>query len=198
MKYVFLLFPVFLGVVAVWCTGLSVYTMPFRSGRTRFVSLVLLAWWDAALAVWLYWVGMIRVVAVVLGWVLGLSRWSSGWSSASCGTSWGHRSPMSSMLMRGYFQPGVPWLAFMMLLFWCALEAAVFTYTLEPRVTTLVDRSPGTDDSRFTVPVLYLLVLALSWRASRVCRRWSTPCASGTASSSPRSSGSSCSRYSSR
>ena len=43
LKYVFLLFPVLLGVVAVWCTGLSVYTMPFRSARTRFVSLVLLA-----------------------------------------------------------------------------------------------------------------------------------------------------------
>ena len=40
LKYVFLLFPVLLGVVAVWCTGLSVYTMPFRSARSRFVSLV--------------------------------------------------------------------------------------------------------------------------------------------------------------
>src|SRR5262245_17166683 len=73
-KYVFLLFPVFLGIVAVWCTGLAVYTLPFRSGRTRFVSLILLAWWDAALSVWLYWVGMVRVVAVVAGWILGLSR----------------------------------------------------------------------------------------------------------------------------
>src|SRR5678816_476697 len=74
LKYVFLLFPVLLGVVAVWCTGLSVYTMPFRSGRTRFVSLVLLAWWDAALSVWLYWVGMVRVAAVAVGWALGIAR----------------------------------------------------------------------------------------------------------------------------
>src|SRR5499425_480341 len=74
LKYVFLLFPVLLGVVAVWSTGLSVYTMPFRSSRTRFVSLILLAWWDAALAVWLYWVGMVRVAAVILGREFGLSR----------------------------------------------------------------------------------------------------------------------------
>src|SRR5438093_510104 len=72
LKYIFLLFPVLLGVVAVWSTGLSVYTLPFRSGRTRFVSLVLLAWWDAALAVWLYWVGMVRVVGVVLVWAIGI------------------------------------------------------------------------------------------------------------------------------
>jgi hypothetical protein len=55
----------------------------------------------------------------------------------------------------------VPWLAFVMLLFWCVLEAAVFTYTLEPRVALLVADLTGADDSRFTIPVLYLLVLTL-------------------------------------
>src|SRR5437867_13099460 len=161
LKYVFLLFPVFLGVVAVWCTGLSVYTVPFRSGRTRFVSLILLAWWDAALSVWLYWVGMIRVVGMMLGWALGLSRLAVrlvvGFVRDIVGTPF----TMSSTLMRGYLQPGVPWLAFLMLLFWCGLEAAVFTYTLEPRVAMLVADLTGADDSRYTIPVLYLLVLTL-------------------------------------
>ncbi len=161
LKYIFLLFPVLLGVVAVWCTGLSVYTLPFRSGRTRFVSLVLLAWWDAALSVWLYWVGMVRVVGVVLGWALGVSRLVirlvMGFLRDVVGTPFA----MSSMLMRGYFKPGVPWLGFTMLLLWGALEAAVFTYTLEPRITTLMADLSGSDDSRFTVPILYTFVLAL-------------------------------------
>jgi hypothetical protein len=161
LKYVFLLFPVLLGVVAVWCTGLSVYTMPFRSSRTRFVSLVLLAWWDAALAVWLYWVGMVRVVGVVLGWALGIARLAVRLVMAFIRDVVGTPFTMSSMLMRGYFKPGVPWLAFMMLLAWCALEAAVFTYTLEPRITTLVNDLSGTDDARFTLPMLYVMVLAL-------------------------------------
>jgi hypothetical protein len=161
LKYIFLLFPVLLGVVAVWSTGLSVYTLPFRSGRTRFISLVLLAWWDAALAVWLYWVGMVRVAGVVLGWALGISRLAvrmvMGFIREVVGTPFA----MSSMMLRGYFKPGVPWLAFMMLLFWCALEAAVFTYALEPRITTLVNDLSGSDDTRFTVPILYAMVLAL-------------------------------------
>jgi len=161
LKYVFLLFPVLLGVVAVWCTGLSVYTLPFRSGRTRFVSLILLAWWDAALSVWLYWVGMVRVVGVVLGWVLDISRLAVRLVTGLVRDIVGTPFAMSSMLMRGYLQPGVPWLAFVMLLFWCGLEAAVFTYTLEPRVAMLVADLSGTDDSRFTIPVLYLLVLTL-------------------------------------
>ncbi|HEY7540296.1 MAG TPA: hypothetical protein VIF11_09155 [Methylomirabilota bacterium] len=161
LKYVFLLFPVLLGVVAVWCTGLSVYTMPFRSARSRFVSLVLLAWWDAALAVWLYWVGMVRVAGVVLGWALGIARLALRMVTGFIRDLVGTPVAMSGMLMRSYFKPGVPWLAFVMLLLWCVLEAAVFTYTLEPRITTLVNDLSGADDSRFTVPILYALVLAL-------------------------------------
>jgi hypothetical protein len=161
LKYIFLLFPVLLGVVAVWSTGLSVYTLPFRSGRTRFVSLVLLAWWDAALSVWLYWVGMVRVVGVVLGWALGISRLVMRLTMGFLRDVVGTPFAMSGMLMRGYFKPGVPWLGFMMVLLWGALEAAVFTYTLEPRVTTLVADLSGSDDSRFAVPILYAFVLAL-------------------------------------
>jgi hypothetical protein len=161
LKYIFLLFPVLLGVVAVWSTGLSVYTLPFRSGRTRFVSLVLLAWWDAALSVWLYWVGMVRVVGVVLGWALGISRLVMRLTMGFLRDVVGTPFAMSGMLMRGYFKPGVPWLGFMMVLLWGALEAAVFTHTLEPRVTTLVADLSGSDDSRFAVPILYALVLAL-------------------------------------
>jgi hypothetical protein len=161
LKYIFLLFPVLLGVVAVWSTGLSVYTLPFRSGRTRFISLVLLAWWDAALSVWLYWVGMVRVVGVVLGWALGISRLVMRLTMGFLRDVVGTPFAMSGMLMRGYFKPGVPWLGFMMVLLWGALEAAVFTYTLEPRVTTLVADLSGSDDSRFAVPILYALVLAL-------------------------------------
>jgi hypothetical protein len=161
LKYVFLLFPVLLGVIAVWSTGLSVYTLPFRSSRTRFISLVLLAWWDAALAVWLYWVGMVRVAGVVVGWALGIVRLAVRLVMGFLRDIVGTPVAMSGMLVRSYFKPGVPWLAFVMLLLWCIFEAAVFTYTLEPRITTLVNDLSGSDDARFTVPILYVMILAL-------------------------------------
>src|SRR5947207_1031282 len=71
-KYVFLLFPALLALGATWVTLLSLYTLPFRAGRVRFVSMMLLAWWDAARSVWLYWVGVVRVAAVIVGWLVGL------------------------------------------------------------------------------------------------------------------------------
>src|SRR5436309_2089899 len=73
-KCALLLFPVLLGVAAAWCTGLAVYTLPFRSGRIHFISTLLMAWWDAARAVWMYWVGMIRVGAVLVGWLATLAH----------------------------------------------------------------------------------------------------------------------------
>src|SRR5919109_792068 len=72
-KYVLLLFPAALGLAAIWCTQLSIYTIPFRSGRLQFVSALLLTWWDAARAVWLYWMGLVRLGAVLGGWLVGVA-----------------------------------------------------------------------------------------------------------------------------
>src|SRR5712691_2927471 len=72
--WVLLLFPALLWIGAVWCTQLSLYTLPFRSGRLEFIKKMLLAWWDAALAVWLFWVGLGRFFVVVVGWMFELAR----------------------------------------------------------------------------------------------------------------------------
>ena len=37
----------------------------------------------------------------------------------------------------------MPWIAFVMLIFWCVLEAAIFSYTLMPTVTELLADVPG-------------------------------------------------------
>lgn len=73
-KCIALLFPALLGLAAAWCTGLAVYTLPFRSRRAEFVSTLLLTWWDAARAAWMYWVGLVRLGAVVAGWLVTLAH----------------------------------------------------------------------------------------------------------------------------
>src|SRR5437773_6361366 len=73
-KCVLLLFPLLLGLAAAWCTGLAVYSLPFRSRRIDFISTLLMAWWDAARAVWMFWVGLVRVGAVMVGWLATLGH----------------------------------------------------------------------------------------------------------------------------
>jgi hypothetical protein len=161
-RYVFLLVPALLGVAAIWITLLAVYTLPFRSRRVQFVSLILLAWWDAARAVWLYWAGVIRVAALVVGWAASLAALAVRLLVESV-----HRLATTPLALtvgaaHRYVAPGAPWVAFVTLLTWCVLEAAVFTYTMLPAVSlTLSELAGGVEASRFTVGVLYALLLLL-------------------------------------
>src|SRR5439155_1627348 len=54
------------------------------------------------------------------------------------------------------------WVAFVMLVFWCVLEAAIFSYTLMPTVTELLaDLVGGDSTARFTGAILYFFLLLL-------------------------------------
>jgi hypothetical protein len=157
-KYIFLLLPMILGTIAIWSTQLAIYTVPFRTGRSRFVSAVLLAWWDAAFAVWLYWVGLARAAMVTVGWLLALSNLAVHLGAALVR----HIGGAPFAMTRGYVTPGFHWVAFAVLLLWCVLEAAVFTYTLMPTVADVLADIIGSDDvSRLAAPILYLLLLML-------------------------------------
>src|SRR6266403_330018 len=129
-KFIFLLFPALLAVAAVWCTQLSLYTFPFRSGRAQFIPTMMLTWWDAVRAVWLYWVGMFRLVGVALGWVVTFGTFVAKLVLEVIRQIALMPFTMTGRMTQSYFTPGVPWIAFVMLIFWCALEAAIFSYTL--------------------------------------------------------------------
>ena len=162
LKYIFLLIPALLAVAAVWITMLSIYTLPFRASRVRYVSMMLLAWWDAARAVWLYWVGVGRVTAVAMGWAVSLVALAIRLVVASVRQMVSIPLTMSGRVTQTYFQPGVPWVAFVMLLCWCVLEATVFTYTMIPTVSVvLADLAGETEPARFTGGVLFVFLLLM-------------------------------------
>jgi len=162
LKYIFLLIPALLAVAAVWITMLSIYTLPFRASRVRYVSMMLLAWWDAARAVWLYWVGVGRVTAVAMGWAVSLVALAIRLVVASVRQMVSIPLTMSGRVTQTYFQPGVPLVAFVMLLCWCVLEATVFTYTMIPTVSVvLADLAGETEPARFTGGVLFVFLLLM-------------------------------------
>ena len=161
-RYVFLLVPALLGVAAIWITLLAAYTLPFRSRRVRFVSLILLAWWDAARAVWLYWAGVVRVAALAVGWSASLIALAVRLLVESVHRLASTPLALTAGVAHRYVAPGVPWIALLTLLGWCVMEAAVFTYTMLPAVsTTLSDLAGGVEASRLTVGVLYAFLLLL-------------------------------------
>jgi hypothetical protein len=64
-------------------------------------------------------------------------------------------------MTKSYFQPGVPWIAFVMLLFWAFLEATIFTYILYPTVSEVLADLVGAEVPPVAGPILYLFLLLL-------------------------------------
>ena len=161
-KYVLLLFPALLGLAALWCTQLSLYTLPFRGARAHFVSAMLLTWWDAARAVWLYWMGLVRCAGVVMGGVVICAGFVVRLTVEAVRKMAMMPFVVTGRMAERYFQPGVPWVAFVALLLWCVLEAAIFTHVLFPAVTEVLGRlSETSEPARFTGPVLFVFLMLL-------------------------------------
>jgi len=75
---VLLLLPAAVFVAGIWGTMVSLYTIPFRLGRSvTLLQSVALAWWDALRMVWFYWAGLARFLVVLVGWVWGLIKLSA-------------------------------------------------------------------------------------------------------------------------
>src|SRR6266576_3027984 len=113
-KALLLFFPAMVLVAGVWGTMVSLYTIPFRSGRGRFLAALLMSWWDAVRMAWFYWFGLARFLLVFVGWIWGLLRLGVGlfWRTLKNLVT----SPFA-MLDSSSRQPGVRWIAFVLLLF---------------------------------------------------------------------------------
>ena len=157
-----LLAPVLLLIAGVWCTMISLYTLPFRSGRGAFITALLMAWWDAGRTIWLFWTGMVRVAVALIGWVIGSVRFFLLFiRNLVLGVL---RSPLTLLdwTSRRYFQPGVPWIAFLVLLIWSAVEATVFAFTLQPTLNEVFAGLTGFEPNpRVMAPLLWTFLFML-------------------------------------
>src|SRR5690242_5894737 len=168
-SWVVLLVPVLVLMAGAWCTAASLYTLPFRSGRGHFLTALLMTWWDAARCIWLFWTGMLRVGVALVGWVIGSIRFGLLMlKNILLGIV---RSPLTLLdgASRSYFQPGVPWVAFIVLTIWCAIEASVFTFTLQPTLVEVFGSLTGFDPNPAVMAPLLWMFLFLLVAGSFAC-----------------------------
>jgi hypothetical protein len=161
LKRVFLLLPALLVIVAIWCTMLALYTVPFRSGRREFLVALVILWWETGRSAWLFWVGIGRFVWMLIGWAWGLLRLAFELGFKSLRLVITTPFALLDWLGRKYFQPGVPWLAFLLVLGWSALEALIFTYTLMPTVSEVFYDLAGVENRAFMAPILWLFLFVV-------------------------------------
>src|SRR6266545_3752527 len=138
VKGVLILLPSALLVAAMWCTMASLYSVPFRLARTTsLLTALLMSWWDAGRMVWFYWAGLVRFAVVLLGWIWGLVKLAG------------------SLFLR--------LVKFLFTIFWSALEATIFTFTLRPTISEVLADLTGTELSGLGVslilwPFLFILI----------------------------------------
>jgi hypothetical protein len=161
-KAVFLLPPVLVVVVGLWATMASVYTLPFRAQRVRFITTLAYSWWDVGRSIWFFWVGVVRVLILLVGWVWGLLKLGARILVSTLKTTIESPFVVLDWTSRRYFQPGVPWIAFLLILGWSALEGTIFTYTLLPTISEVLSNLTGFEPSTAVVtPILWLFLVLL-------------------------------------
>lgn len=99
---------------------------------------------------------------VGIGWVFTLARFGVKLLAEAIRQLVMMPFAMTGKMTTSYFQPGVPWIAFLMLVFWCLLEATIFTYTLFPTVSEVVADLVGAEQApAATFPILFFFLFLL-------------------------------------
>lgn len=160
--WVLLALPALLVVVAMWSTMLSAYTLPFRSGRGVYLQTVAFAWWDAGRGITVYWAGVVRFILTAGGLVWSGIRYAVAVLLRVVRSLFTTPAAALDWTARRYFKPGVPWLAFVLIVGWSALEAAVFTFTLRPTMhEVLYDMTGAPPNAVVLTSILYALLFLL-------------------------------------
>jgi hypothetical protein len=122
-----------------------------------------MTWWDAGRCILFFYTGMVRVIVAFLGWIIGSVRFFLRMlKSLIVGIV---RAPITMIQnsSRNYFQAGgMPWVAFLVLMVWSAVEATIFTFTLTPTLKEVFDSLTGTEvDPRLMRPMLWMFLFML-------------------------------------
>jgi hypothetical protein len=157
----FLFLPALLLIVAIWSTMVALYTVPFRSNRREFLIALVMLWWEVGRSIWLFWIGIGRLLWMAVGWVWGLFRLTVGLAFRSLRLIFTAPFALMDWLGRRYFKPGVPWIAFMLIVGWCALEALIFTFTLMPTVSEVFYDLAGIEARHVMSPILFIFLFVL-------------------------------------
>jgi hypothetical protein len=125
---------------------------------------VLMTWWGAALAVWMYWVGIVRVILFLITFIALAVKlaFEAALRLVFRPVSAGRRPHKA-------FRPGVPWVAVGLLVLWCALEATVFTRVVLPPLAEGLADLVGHDDLPRPAGAVVWVFLFLLVMGSFVC-----------------------------
>jgi hypothetical protein len=138
LKRLFLILPLLAFIAACWITIVSLFTVIFRHNRQTFLVSLIITWWDMAKSFFLFWGGIFRFIFELFLVLLGLIRIFLMMLWSIVVDIFFFPFKMLAVAVRGIMEASVPWIAFMLTLFWCLIEALIFTYVTTPLVSDVL------------------------------------------------------------
>jgi len=164
LKRLFLLLPVLSIILACWVTIPCVLSVVFRAQRTEFVITFFLIWWDLGKAIFSFWGGILKFLLVLVTAILALLKLIVLGIWVLIQDLFFIPIQLLKNLGVGVFDAGIPWIALVLTLVWCLIEATVFTFVTTPLVMDTLSNltGEGISETLLRIPLfLFLLFLIL-------------------------------------
>jgi len=164
LKRLFLLLPVLSIILACWVTIPCVLSVVFRAQRTEFVITFFLIWWDLGKAIFSFWGGILKFLLVLVTAIMALLKLIVLGIWVLIQDLFFIPIQLLKNLGVGVFDAGIPWIALVLTLVWCLIEATVFTFVTTPLVMDTLSNltGEGLSETLLRIPLfLFLLFLIL-------------------------------------
>ena len=142
-KRTFILLPVLAMILGCWATIACLLTVVIRQKRQQFLTSLIITWWDLGKSIVMFWGGIIKFALTFAVAILEFVKITllALWSLVQeiLFTPFRLLKGMSQNVLSS----PVPWLAVFMTIFWCLVEATIFTYVMTPLVLDVFSNITG-------------------------------------------------------
>ena len=163
-KRVFLLLPVLAIILGCWITIACAISILFRHNRMSFISSMFITWWDLGKSIVSFWGGIVKFAFIFIVALLNVVKilLLGAWYVIQEILFAPFR--LLGNLGTRVISSNIPWIAVVLTIFWCLIEATIFTYVTTPLVIDTFSNITGEQLSEFVIRIplfVFLLFIVL-------------------------------------
>ncbi len=162
-KRFFLLIPISAIILACWLSVACFLSAVIRPNRQEYVKNIFITWWDLGKAIATFWGGFIKFVFTFSVATIGFIRVAAiaVWSLIQEFVLMPFR--LLGNMGRSVATSSIPWIAVVLTLFWCLIEAVIFTYVTTPLVVDTFSNITGDNltETAIRIPLFIFLLFVV-------------------------------------
>ena len=163
-KRVFLLLPVLAIILGCWITIACAISILFRHNRMSFISSMFITWWDLGKSIVSFWGGIVKFAFIFIVALLNVVKILLLGACYVIQEILFAPFRLLGNLGTRVISSNIPWIAVVLTIFWCLIEATIFTYVTTPLVIDTFSNITGEQLSEFVIRIplfVFLLFIVL-------------------------------------